>query len=568
MNPVLPRVLATLLVATAALVAPASVHASSRGSFVATPQGLQPSIAQETMSKFRVEGYSNSNVLIGTRECSVLSACNSFFVGAAKSVVVLDLDATRETVVGETCKGVRSTVPQLRCTDGDLVVSLQVLAGQVVIRVTTPGGRPVLDGTSTQTPTRFEFAEDATKSRTIGGNWLQQGTGNVYNFPAGAYKAFAPDLGRHCKPIQTNPGVLFTVPAGGSTTLDIQYRGTECTVQVTADVANVTVGSDVAPFDCKTTSPVGRPEVKTVCTGLVSFNVPLRLSATAPAGSDPYFEWVNNTCSRLPLDRTHCEFTPVYDYTASPSATDIHLSARASGTPPPPPDPAVLAVEKGAASPADGVAVKGTTDVPMLQLRASTDNGRSMLQSLTLRASGRGRDDLDLLMVRLVVDANGNGQADPGETVVAQGRPSADDGTLRLDLAGGLDVSAATDLIVVADLATQITSASAAAWGGTGVILALGLMAWPAGRRVRLVPALAAAVLLIAVAAGCGGSDAIDAPVADDPPVAPPTPPAPPVLLTYRLDLTAVEAVETSTPTKTLNISAMPIAGAVVTVQQ
>ena len=61
---------------------------------------------------------------------------------------------------------------------------------------------------------------------------------------------------------------------------------------------------------------------------------------------------------------------------------------------------------------------------------------------------------------------------------------------------------------------------------------------------------------------------ATEPPVVVPPVVVPPVVVPPPVLLTYRLQLTAVEATNTAPTPATLSVGALPIAGAVITVAQ
>ena len=559
-HPIVRRGLALLGLAAASLLASPQAQAYSRATYAPAYGNTQPQYVNESTTLFRIEGKDNAGNLVGIQHCLALgNNCNSFVPGAVNNVVVLEINLEREEVLSESCKGVPSTVPQLRCENGDLVVSLRVRQGELVVNTGPEGGAPMLDTSTASKPVRFEFLEDPTKYWNVGAYWYDS-TVKANRFPAGSYKVFAYDLQRYCKPVQANPGVRFDLPAGSRTTVAIVYRGTECTIEVLSDLvsADVKVFSDSGPLVCGPQARYGTNF--TICTGKFAFGKPLRLSATMPSGYVPYFNWVGGPCAYGQSDRTLCDFTPDLD-------REVRLTAQAAGAPPPPPSVA-LGVARGASSPDDGGVAKGAADVPMLQLKATPSNGTAMLQALTFSASGSGRDDLDLMMVKVVVDANGNGQVDPGETVLAQGRPSVDNGTLRLAFASPVEVRAATDLLVVADIGSDVHSASAAVWGGTTLVLAFGVLAWPKGRR-RLVPVLVAVAVVFAGMSACGGggADPVDPPVAEDPPL-PPAPPAPPVLLTYRLDLTAVEATDAATPAKSLGIDALPIGGATLTVTQ
>ena len=58
-----------------------------------------------------------------------------------------------------------------------------------------------------------------------------------------------------------------------------------------------------------------------------------------------------------------------------------------------------------------------------------------------LHSSGSGRDDLDLSEIRVINDLDRDGTADPGEPLLARGRATADNGSLRLTLATPLEFS-------------------------------------------------------------------------------------------------------------------------------
>jgi hypothetical protein len=153
--------------------------------------------------------------------------------------------------------------------------------------------------------------------------------------------------------------------------------------------------------------------------------------------------------------------------------------------------------------------------------------------------------------------------------VLARGQLASDNGSLRLVLDAPLEFSQATALVVAADIAATVHSAAAA--GGVLVALALlALVRQPERRPARLArPALL--VTMVLLLAACGGSDTvvIDPPAAAGPNAPDPAPPAPqPVLLTYRVQLTAVEATDTTPAAGALTVPALPLTGATITVQQ
>jgi hypothetical protein len=72
---------------------------------------------------------------------------------------------------------------------------------------------------------------------------------------------------------------------------------------------------------------------------------------------------------------------------------------------------------------------------------------------------------------------------------------------------------------------------------------------------------MAAVLLAAALVSGCGGGD--DGPGAQTPP-----PPPAAVTVTYRLELTAVDATDDASPAQAVNVADVPITGALVTVTQ
>jgi hypothetical protein len=558
------RTAALTTLALAGIVAASEAGAYSRVTYALAYGNTAPQLLHETTTSLRVEGKDNAGNLVGSLHCPIASNCPSSIAGAVNNVVVLEYDANREQLLSEKCRGIVSTLPQGRCENGDLEVVLRVRQGALFVKtVAESRDGPLLDTTSGP-DVRFEFVEDPTRYWSPTGFWYDS-TIKGYRFPAGNYKVFAPALGRYCKPVQANPGVRFDLPPDGSATVQIVYRGTECTVQIAADIdVGLTMSSDQGPITCQKMGQAGVATTKSICTGVFPFGLPVRITAAVPSGAQPYFGWVNNTCEHLPDIRTECNFTPTLDLLAA-TFTNIRMSTQAASAPPPPPPPppVALTLAAGASAPPDRAAAKGAVGEVMLALRASAANGVAMLSSISVQASGSGRDDLDLVDVRVVLDANGDGIADAGETVLGNGRLTADNGILRLDFTSPLAVTGSADLLVVADIATQITSASAGLLGGAGIVLAIGVLAWPAGRR-RAGPVLGAIALAVTMAAGCGGGEPAE-PAVEAVPVDP-APAGPPVLLTYRLDLVAAEATDTATPANVLNVPSLPVRGAIVTV--
>ena len=117
--------------------------------------------------------------------------------------------------------------------------------------------------------------------------------------------------------------------------------------------------------------------------------------------------------------------------------------------------PGYLSVSKGPDSPPDHTRYYDPAASPyneMLQIRVKENTGEESVRidSIRLVASGTGDDKNGISQVLLVHDANENGIYDAGETTLASGTYSSDNGTLVLTIAGGHVVAAgATDYLLV-----------------------------------------------------------------------------------------------------------------------
>lgn len=191
--------------ATATLAATDS-QAYSRLSFFGSPA---PQYSHQSTSRLRIEGKDAAGALVGIRYCGINANCFSTVPGAVTNVVVLEYNASREEVISEKCKGVLSSVPQLRCENGDLELSMRLLTGGLVFKFV---GDSLLDTGSAAGPVRYEFAEDPTRYWTHGDVRYDSAL-KAYRFPAGNYRVVPPDLGQHCKPKPLEPGLALTLPA-------------------------------------------------------------------------------------------------------------------------------------------------------------------------------------------------------------------------------------------------------------------------------------------------------------------------------------------------------------------
>ncbi len=543
------------------VVAPAA-QAQVRSGFTYLPAdgNLQVLYTHQSTSYLKREVRDNGGALIETVNCPApLSNCfPALPPNAATFAVSLEgFNSAREEIVSERCGNVASTVPQQFCVDGELHMTLRVRTGGIntTLLLTPVGSSQLLDtGVATM---RMAFTEDPTR-------YWELPVGSQPVAPAGSYRVSSPDLRGPCQPTHTNPGAALDIPVGGTGNVTLSYRRTLCTFTVSIRNSDTIAAGVVESVDG--VLACGDPNrLANSCTGTFAPDSVARFTGRAAPGYRVQFN--NNPLSSFcnyPLTAPdRCDVVTSAD-------RYVRMEAFPGVTPPPPPPPPLvtLAFAAGAATPADRTATKGEVGVPMLQLRATPANGRALIHALTLRASGSGRDDLDLPSLRVVLDANGNGRADSGETVLAQGRPTVDNGSMRLAFTTPLALTTAAHLLVVADVADTVNSAAALGVAGAGLALA-GFALWPVGytrRRARW-SLMAAVLLAAALVTGCGGGGGDDPGVQPPPPPPPPPPPAA-VTLTYRIELTAVDATDDASPAGAVNVVNLPITGARVTVTQ
>jgi len=485
-------------------------------------------------------------------------------------------------------------VPQGQCIDGELRVTMRARWGTVKYFF-IPDSRP---GQNRSAPSfggwgpnaKLEFDADATKFVLPFVNGLSQPGGGMA-VAVGSYKMRAGVMTGFCKPTHTNPNELLQVREGQVTEYTVRYTGTLCTMSINTygqgSAAGGTFTSDPARLNCPGATNA------TSCRAEFPFDSTVRLIANPAPGYTATFGRVFTGCSREEPNLAICQILADGDRELT---SGFYLAA----TPPPPPPPVGLTAAVGPASPADATVPKGSAAVAMLQAVLTPANGTARLRAITLQASGSGRDDLDLNDIRVVNDLNRNGAVDPGEPLLARGQATADNGSLRLALAAPLEFSESVAILVVADVANTVHTA-AAAFGG-GLMLALGALGIVRRRRrddaargprkwaMSAAWLVAAAVTATALTA-CGGSDAAPevaaapnaAPAPDpSPPTSPappapappapapaPPPPPPPVVLTYKLQLIAVDATDTAATPVVINVgSSLPLAGAEISVQK
>ena len=140
----------------------------------------------------------------------------------------------------------------------------------------------------------------------------------------------------------------------------------------------------------------------------------------------------------------------------------------------------------------------------MLQARLAAPSHEELwVDRVVVSGSGSGDDALDIDLVRLVHDANRNGDVDFGEPTLAQGTYTADNGTAILS-GVGLEVSAGqtADLLVVYD----ITVASVSSAAGWTFWWCLPLLLPAVLLRRRRVTALVLVAMVALLPLSCGGS--------------------------------------------------------------
>lgn len=547
----LARVLLLALLALLAAHAPSALaQGAGRISFY-TSEGPRPNYTPQYLNEISIFLFMEARASDGRLLCS---PCVNVPTGAATwSVTVSGWDSQRYEVISETCKGVRSTVPQLQCIDGPLELNVRVRTGEVDLRTA------YLPGTST-TPyggwvngPRLTFLDNPAKY------WDQVvPNGKV---PAGKYRVTNGNqtgvvstgiVG--CNKTHVNSDDILDVPANGSVIHTMVFRIDDCPVRVEVDVS--TIGAQGYQIQGATLTCRRAFTSLDYCEGWIQHGTVLTLTANAPAGFQPRFRGRIGCASGA---QPSCSFT-----VQSHEVVDLGFVPTVA---PPPPAPS-LSVMLGAAAPASRTEAKGSANLPWLQARLTPADGTVEVTALTLQASGTGRDDLDLTGLRVHVDSNANGRLDAGEPLLGSGRFGSDNGSVTLTFTSPLAVAAPMHLLVVGDVATTVNTAAVLGFGGTALAM-LGLVAWPCTRRQRVVGA-SLGLLMLAACGGGGSADPAPASPPAPPPApapAPPPPPSAPAPVTYEIRLTAVQARSAAAPATAVNASGLPVPGATVSVQ-
>ncbi len=365
----------------------------------------------------------------------------------------------------------------------------------------------------TATFTLNTFALNMTKSGT--------GTGAISSDPAGI------DCGTTCT-ANFNSGSSITLTATPSAGSSFTGWGGACTgtgtCSITMDaVKNVTATFAPITFALNVTKTgTGAGTISSVPVGIdcgatcnATFNQGSSVVLTAtPAAGSSFTGW-NGACSGTET----CTVTmdAIKNVTASFAAIPLGIILSTATNPP-----------------VDKVVTKGSIDNAALAFALTLPN--SKLTSLTLSVNGTGNDINDLTSVKVYADTNRNGVVDAGEVVVANGKFSADNGTVVLtpSTAIALSASGATQFLVVVDVNSSLAAMRVIPVLGGLLMLGLGI------RRRRWIGMLGLAVLL----SSCGNE---------------------PVITTYQLKLEGLTVKVGSTTVKVVDL---PVSGATLSVQK
>jgi uncharacterized repeat protein (TIGR01451 family) len=208
-----------------------------------------------------------------------------------------------------------------------------------------------------------------------------------------------------------------------------------------------------------------------------------------------------------------------------------------------------------------GTAVKGTANVPMLQLVSmSTGTDSLKIEKITVQASGTGNDTADITSVKLYLDVNGDGVVNSGDTVLASGAFASDNGTLDLTLSTALTVTSGTvsRLLITYDFNATLAALPFAAFS----LFFIGMIAAPRARRWLLLLALSAAFLGFNACGGGGGGGGGTGTAENPTPTTSPSEAS-----TYQVSVTDVTAKGANTG-QAITLPGLPIAGTTVTVNK
>lgn len=114
----------------------------------------------------------------------------------------------------------------------------------------------------------------------------------------------------------------------------------------------------------------------------------------------------------------------------------------------------VFFLKRATTNPGATFQVAGATNVTMLALRVRGGSTTTNVQTVRVRAQGTGNDATGIAAVRLVVDTDRDGVADPGEPTIASGTYTTNDGSVLLSANRVLPVGTTEEWLVVYDFTT------------------------------------------------------------------------------------------------------------------
>lgn len=353
---------------------------------------------------------------------------------------------------------------------------------------------------------------------------IMTGTGqSLSDVVTGTYTVTAPSVVVNGTTYNPNPASQNVTVTTGSVTASVNYT------QAPAASFALTVNKGGTGSGTVSSSPAGI-NCGATCSATFSSGASVILSPVADAAST--FAGWSGACTGTGT----CSVT--MDAAKTATAT---FNTTPAGSP-------TITAAKPANTPTDATRNKGQNNVLMLAFTLNPSQA-TQLQSITLQASGSGNDSLDLTALKLIRDANANGQMDSSETPIATGTFSADNGTLTLTLSTPLALSpGASQFLVVADISSTLAARPAVQKAQslpalpTPLLLPLMLLgAW----RMRSLRAGFLALALALTLAACGGGGQTT-----------------PVNKTYQINLTALSAQGSPA------VSGLPITGATITVQK
>lgn len=193
-----------------------------------------------------------------------------------------------------------------------------------------------------------------------------------------------------------------------------------------------------------------------------------------------------------------------------------------------------VTASKGTTLPTNTDANAGQSNIPLISFGLS---GNATLTSITLKSTGTGNDALDLSKLNLYLDANSNGKVDAGETALAQGKFTADNGETTLTLSTPLALGSSSQFLVAVDINTQLAAMAALP------IMGFCMLGFVKRKRIQ---ALLSVVMVSMLIASCGGGE----------------PPA--KISTYQLSLSTVTATASGA---SVEVTGLPIQGTTLSIK-